>query len=259
MGPRGDADQLPDTHAVAAALGATWSRLARTLRTGWSRERDGVHALVTGAPIAALNGVWVVRDRADAATVTAALDAVARDGVPFCLQARPAWRDGAAAIAVARGMVAEPEIPLMALAGPARAPAAPGLSIRRLETGEARLHCEVAGPAFGAPAELFAQVVTAEVLGLGEVRAYLGEAGGEPVATAISVAIDDAAGIFNVATLDHCRRHGYGAAITARAVDDARRGGASWAWLQSSEAGYGVYQRLGFVTIERWPCWASAG
>jgi hypothetical protein len=35
-------------------------------------------------------------------------------------------------------------------------------------------------------------------------------------------------------------------------------GGVSWAWLQSSEAGYSVYERLGFTTIERWPCWFSS-
>ena len=49
----------------------------------------------------------------------------------------------------------------------------------------------------------------------------------------------------------------YGAAITAHAVRDGLHNGALWAWLQSSEVGYRVYERLGFTTLERWPCWVS--
>jgi hypothetical protein len=38
-------------------------------------------------------------------------------------------------------------------------------------------------------------------------------------------------------------------------VADGPADGASWAWLQSSSAGYRFYEALGFETIERWPCW----
>jgi ribosomal protein S18 acetylase RimI-like enzyme len=56
----------------------------------------------------------------------------------------------------------------------------------------------------------------------------------------------DVAGIYNVATLPHARRRGFGGALTAHAVRDARKRGASVAVLQSSEAGLRVYQALGF-------------
>lgn len=56
--------------------------------------------------------------------------------------------------------------------------------------------------------------------------------------------------------LDH-RRHGYGAAITGRAVHDGLAQGARWAWLQSSADGYGIYQKLGFRTQESWECWVA--
>jgi GNAT superfamily N-acetyltransferase len=85
----------------------------------------------------------------------------------------------------------------------------------------------------------------------------VGEIAAEPVVTGMSVTVDSAVGIFNVATVEHHRRRGYGAALTARAVNDAVRDGAAWAWLQSSDDGYGVYEHLGFSTVERWPCWIS--
>jgi GNAT superfamily N-acetyltransferase len=119
------AGALPDDSRVASALGATWALLAETLQQGWASRDDGIYTLVTGVPIASLNGVWVVGENVDADTP---------------------------------------------------------------------------GP--------------------------------------------------------H-RRRGYGAAITAHAALDARAAGAKWAWLQSTEAGHRVYERLGFTTLERWPVWSS--
>lgn len=248
---------LPDADAVASALGSTWALLASTLRVGWAREADGVHTLVTGVPVPTLNGVWVVRDDSDAGEARSGLTDVARHGVPFCLQTRPGWRETGEVTATAHGMVPDSEIPLMALAGRIGVSPAEGLSLRTLTAGEARLHCEVAGPAFGVPPDLFAQIITEQVLARREVRGYLGHVAGEPVVTAMSVTLGAAVGIFNVATHEAHRQRGYGAAITARAVRDGFRNGASWAWLQSSVEGYGVYERLGFATLERWPCWVS--
>jgi hypothetical protein len=225
---------------------------------GWAREADGVHTLVTGVPVSSLNGVWVVREDCDAAKARAGLIDVARDGVPFCLQTRPGWGEAGEVAAAAHGMVAVSEIPIMALTGRIEASPADGLSLRALAAGEARLHSEVAGPAFGAPSDLFAGI-TEQVLARREFRGYVGEVDGEPVVTAMSVRVGAAVGIFNVATLEAHRRRGHAAAITARATRDGFREGASWAWLQSSRVGYGVYERLGFTTLERRPCWVSRG
>jgi GNAT superfamily N-acetyltransferase len=248
---------LPDADAVAAALGSTWALLASTLEAGWAREANGFHTLVTGMPVPTLNGAWVLGEDASATQVQAELDAVKDEAVPFCLQSRPSWRSAGQIIASARGLTAEPDIPLMAGVGPLEAAPAASLSVRHLEPGEARVHCEVAGPAFGAPPELLAQLVTNEVLGLAEVTGYVGQVHGEEVVTALSVTVADAVGIFNVGTLPTHRGRGYGAAITAAATREGFECGASFAWLQSTEAGYGVYARLGFATLERWPCWVS--
>ena len=105
------------------------------------------------------------------------------------------------------------------------------------------------------PPDLFATIITETTLGLPAVRAYVGEVGGTPVATAIAATIGDAVGVFNVATAAEHRRSGYGAAVTARAISDGRAAGATWSWLQSTEAASRVYERLGFATLEQWSCW----
>lgn len=117
------------------------------------------------------------------------------------------------------------------------------------------MHCELAGPAFGGTPELFAAVMTGDMFALPEVHAYVGEVDRQAAVTAITVTVGNAVGIFNVATAETHRRRGYGAAITALAAQEGFRRGADIAWLQSSAAGYGVYERLGFRTAERWPCW----
>jgi hypothetical protein len=99
-------------------------------------------------------------------------------------------------------MSAQPEIPLMAATNLTPGPPIEQLQIRLLAPDEARRHCEVAGPAFDASADLFAQLITPEVLALDEVRGYVGEVDGEPVVTAMSVTIGTGAGIFDVATLE---------------------------------------------------------
>ena len=133
----------------------------------------------------------------------------------------------------------------------------PNLSFR---TGGRDLLAEhaMAAAGFEAPVDIF--LAMAELLELGPTpNVVLGDVAGNPVTTALSMeAGPGSAGIFNVATPPAHRGHGYGAAATARAVAASSTQGATWSWLQSSSAGHGIYQRLGFRDVELWPCWVSA-
>jgi N-acetylglutamate synthase len=248
---------LPAADTVASALASTWALLAATLRGGWARRVGRATAIVTTVPVPALNGVWATSRDTPPDDIEAGLDAVAALRVPHCLQARPVCRAAVKQIAERRGLVAEPDVPLMAIVGSVEGPRPDGLIVRQLQPAEASLHCEVAGPAFGAPSDMLARLITPAVLELREVRGYVGELDGEAVVTAMSVALAGGVGIFNVATLPAYRRRGYGTAATARALNDSVAAGAAWGWLQSTDAGYRVYEALGFTTVESWPCWVT--
>jgi hypothetical protein len=245
----------PDT--VATALASTWALVAGTLEDGWSRRFGSATALVTRVPVQTLNGAWAMRADTPYEDIDAALAAVVANDVPYCLEARPGCV-AADDVAERFGMLAGEDIPLMTTTARADEPAIDGLSLRVLEPGEARLHCDVAGPGFDAPPDLLAGVITPAVLAQPGVSAYVGEVDGEPVVTAMSIALDGGVGIFNVATPPEHRRRGYGAAATARALNDGLAAGAGYGWLQSTAIGHGIYERLGFATIEQWPCWLSA-
>ena len=227
------------------------------LPEGWSATGEGAAAVVTGLPVPTLNGVWALGAEVTPATLEAALGRVADGGVPFCLQARPAASAAAAEAALTLDLVPAPAaIPLMVLDGPLAAAGAPGLVIRPLALEDSGAHGRLAARAFDAPPEIFDRV-TDPALTLPGTRVYIGEVAGEPVTTALAVTDGESIAVFNVATPPEHRRRGYGAAITGRILNDGLAAGASWAWLQATPEGEGVYERLGFRLVEAWSCWLS--
>jgi GNAT superfamily N-acetyltransferase len=247
--------------SAANALLESWRLLATAMPEGWSRESEGAVGTVTGVRGPAFNGVWVQRIDAEPALIADLLDAVGAAGFGFCLQFRPNADARIAGLAAARGMIADDDVPLMVFEGPSGPdePAVdPGLLIRQLEPEEGHLAARTASEAFEAPIEPFLAMATPRVLRFPGVRCYLGAVDGEPVTTGVGVTFGDSVGVFNVATPPRHRRHGYGAAVTRRAVADGLAAGAKWAWLQSTPDGYPVYERLGFRTVESWHCWVGA-
>ncbi len=244
--------------AASTKLTDTWQTLVATVSGGWSQREAGVIAAVTTVPVPYLNGAFA-EGGADADAVASLLDQIADSGVPHFLQLRPGCTRSLAELAVRRGMTRDEDVPLMALEDPSGLSdgQADGLVIRALSPEDVSRHARLAAAGFEAPEEYFLQLMTPETLNLPGARCYVGEVDGESVTTGYAITLGDAVGIFNIATPPVHRRHGYGASVTAHAVREGLRSGARWAWLQSSPAGYPVYQRLGFRTVESWQCWLS--
>ena len=227
---------------------------------GWTQRVPGAVGGVTRVPVPTLNGVWAYREDAGRDAVFDLLERVAGTGMPHCLQFAPGCTGELGALAEERGMRREADIPLMALTRKAELPRLDqgDLVIEVLEPRQSLVHAELAAAGFNAPVDAFVGLMTPAVMERPGVHAYIGKIDGEAVATGAAVCLENHVGLFNVATLPAHRRRGYGAAITERAVRDGLDRGARWAWLQSSTAGYGVYEKLGFRTQQSWECWISA-
>jgi ribosomal protein S18 acetylase RimI-like enzyme len=78
------------------------------------------------------------------------------------------------------------------------------------------------------------------------IRLYVGRLGDRPVAAAELCLTAGAAGLYSVCTLAAERRRGFGTALTAAPLLDARAEGNPLGVLQASEQGQHVYRRLGF-------------
>lgn len=248
-----------DAAAVGSALADVWEHLLAAVPGGWTERAPGLLGGVTLIDVPTMNGVWAYGRDAEGEPAAELLDRVAAAGLPHCLQLRPGSRAALRDLASSRGMVRDADIPLMVLEneGPLNNAEASGLVITLLPPEQAIVHADLAAAGFEAPVEAFRKLMTPAVMKRPGVSCYLGDLCGTAVATAISVRIDSHVGIFNVATLPTHRRCGYGAAITSRAVRDALHDGADWAWLQSTEAGYRIYERLGFRSLETWECWIA--
>ena len=106
---------------------------------------------------------------------------------------------------------------------------------------------------FGAPpsfGEAFAEM--AEAIGLdgdSPFRHYLARVDEQPIGTCSLFLGAGVAGIYDVSTVPERRRAGVGAAITRRAMGDARADGYRMAILHASQQGLGMYRSLGFEII----------
>jgi N-acetylglutamate synthase len=218
--------------------------------------------MVCGVAIPTLNGVWDERNDADPDAIAKLLEQVAATGLRHCLQLRPGANPVLAQLAAGLSMSPGRAIPLMVMEQPRNlgGPSAGGeLTIRQLSPDGAHLHAEVSAAGFEAPEELFRQLMTSDVLRLPGLRCYVGETDGQAVTTGVGLTLGGSVAVFNIATPPAHRRHGYGTALTQRAIVNGLAAGAEWSWLQSSPAGYASYGRLGFRTVETWPCWVTLG
>jgi ribosomal protein S18 acetylase RimI-like enzyme len=155
------------------------------------------------------------------------------------------------AAARALGLTHEERVPGMVALPEELVEVAVDLDIGPIVEAEIEESAELLSIAFGAPKDLFSRFATA-FLALPEVTWYVGREDGAVASTAVAFAADDAVGIFDVATPPEHRRRGYGAAMTARAARDGFAAGSDFAFLRSSELGYGVYRRLGFRDVEEY-------
>ncbi len=87
---------------------------------------------------------------------------------------------------------------------------------------------------------------------LGDYRGFVALASGKPVAIVAIVTTADALGIYSLSTLPECRRSGYGEALLRAAVAaEQARTGIQRIVLQSTDAGYSLYKRLGFKEVAK--------
>jgi GNAT superfamily N-acetyltransferase len=105
---------------------------------------------------------------------------------------------------------------------------------------------------FDIPAGIARTVYEPERAWCGDYRGFVGMVGGEAVAIVAIVATADALGVYSLSTLPECRRLRYGEALLRAAVAaEQRRTGTLRVVLQSTDAGYSLYRRLGFNEVAK--------
>jgi N-acetylglutamate synthase len=253
-----------DADRAARATIAAFRLLARNL-PGMHEEPagPGVLGLVSGLPIATLNGVFTEAARPDLAEIDKAAEGLAGLGLPWSIQFRGEPGPEAERMAAGYGLTARITLPLM-LYVPAEG--RPGPPAR--ESAAARVRA--AGPrdradyaaalaaGMEAPPEIMTAFGSPEAFALPGGVPYLAREDGQVVSVGFGMFAEGITGIFNIATVPAYRGRGYGRAVTGRIVADGIARGARLAYLQSSPDGYPLYQSMGFRTVETWTYLSSA-
>jgi ribosomal protein S18 acetylase RimI-like enzyme len=245
---------MTDADRLDRALCRAWERLCGVLDGARFERRDGyIWTICPPVRLPQFNSVWPIDDPA-ADQLETALAEMAELGLPYSLLTRRGRSPSFEREAQRLGLIPELDMPGMVAAADELVDVeVAGLKLVRVHTGDGLAQAlAVASAGFGAPPELLAPLYDPALVEIDGFAIYLGRVDGVDVTTGMGFRIDDAVGVFTVATPDEHRGRGYGAAVTAQAVKDGFAAGATFAYLQSSEIGHSVYRRLGFRDVEHY-------
>jgi ribosomal protein S18 acetylase RimI-like enzyme len=115
------------------------------------------------------------------------------------------------------------------------------------DTPMRRAFAEITSLTFDIPYTIAQTVYTREQAWKGDYQGFVGLVQGRPVAIAAIVVAAGVIGVYSLGTLPAFRRQGYGEALLRlAAAETQRRTGLENFVLQSTEAGYSLYRRMGF-------------
>ena len=128
----------------------------------------------------------------------------------------------------------------------------PRLDVRRVADAATRdAFCAIGSVCFHVPLSWFHEVFDNTDV-FRQFTSYVGYVDSEPVCTTALVMGGDAVGVYNVATLPHHQHKGYGEAVMRCGLEDFRsKHGVERTILQSTPAGFRLYERMGFRTVTR--------
>lgn len=129
----------------------------------------------------------------------------------------------------------------------------PRIECRPVRDAAARgVFAEITAIAFDIPYTVAHTVYSREEAWNGDYQGFVGLVDGRAVAIVAIVPTAGALGVYSLATMPSLRRQGYGEALLRAAVTEMQqRSGAMPVVLQSTEAGYAMYRRMGFRDVTK--------
>lgn len=242
-----------------ANLGAFWSCYG--LADGGVLERSpAVTWFYTGLQFSLFNGVPVINT--DEAGVKRAYEGlhkqISKNPAPALWWIGPASRpDNIHALLTGYGLELVGEVPAMAMDLDKLDEALdtiPGFSVEQVDGADMQaLWGRIAATGNGCDDAVIRHMEQIEGSiddpGYREQVRYIGYLDGKPVASTALVLDSGVAGIYAVATVPEARKRGIGNYLTKMPLLEARKRGYRIGILQSSSAGYPIYQRLGFKDV----------
>ncbi|MFF0345201.1 GNAT family N-acetyltransferase [Kribbella sp. NPDC004875] len=251
MRPRHEPQSRPDGPSLALVRAQA---LLASLAPGGGVTpiAHGVDIVDTTVPVPMLNGLVLTAAGHDRAGLDRALAAAAERLPAWSMQVVGHEPTGTERSAAAGHGLRELRFPTM-IRPLADLPDADGImpsaTFRTVRTPEDRAaFVRALGESFGADASLGEPFVTDAVLAHPGITVYIAMVDGQVAGTGITM-LDDKGwlGVYSGGTVPAFRRRGLGRALLLHRLTEGRRAGAHTAYLQSSEMGRPLHEKLGFL------------
>jgi ribosomal protein S18 acetylase RimI-like enzyme len=232
-----------------------WRRLSLSIPGGWVADACGLTCMATGSRSPSFNlaisGANLLDPRA---ALDGALDRYRDAELPWLLKLLPDLDHALVAYAQRRGVAfdEEPVYGISIRPWAVQAPRATA-SLSIVTVGEATIDDAVRcfADAFDADPEDVRRELGPNLLTIPSFTVFIGYVSGEPVATSMLATTRSVrlAGVYSVATRPAHRGRGFGTALTAAALVEARARGYDTAVLEPSPMGAPMYRQMGFEPL----------
>lgn len=235
-----------------------WRDRATGIDGGEVLELDGLVLALTNLGADDQNVTLVEREPADPLAALGQAEAQFRTrgrqfGVKVVVGRTPSVESALRELGLQR-ILSEP-VMAVAVSDVVRAPTPTGVVIERARKAEdlsAAIDLEI--EVFGTKRPIAEALLPPAMADHPKMRAYVARLDGRPAAGAQARRDGRTVGVFGVGTIERARRRGIGAALASFVVMDHGEV-ADVAWLESSDLGLPVYERLGFGAIARSEVW----
>ena len=260
---------MPDFQAMEENLRATLAVFGRAKAAGETREFPGVTVTSSDVAFPMFNSAVLTAPVSTAGE----LDDRIRTAAQFFEQRGLGWsfwvcQDWIAKVALSKveivfgrnGLHLVVELPGMAaeqLAPPLHP--LPALTIHRVSDEETRSHfSHIMSIAFGIPGPIAQAIYNSERTWLSGFKGYVGYVEDLPVSSAAVIVTGPVAGVYAVGTLVAYEHRGFAEAVMRHAIERvAEQEAIDCTVLQSSEAGFSLYKKMGYRAMTRYAVFAT--
>jgi ribosomal protein S18 acetylase RimI-like enzyme len=135
----------------------------------------------------------------------------------------------------------------------------PALTIHRVGDEATRADfSHIMSIAFGIPTPISYAIYGSGCTWADDFKGYVGYAEGLPVSSAATVVTGSVAGVYAVGTLPAYEHRGFAEAVMRHAIEQvAAPASIEYTVLQSSEAGFSLYRKMGYRAVTRYAVFAT--
>ena len=216
------------------------------------------HMMLSGEPYAGFNHISICGGPRPDAQLREFVQIARSRNLPLLALFAEELNEDLASTATELGLQHAGSAPVMTYRPQAGSAASSPFQVTRVESEEDLRHATVLGSkAFGFPLDVAGRVFTPITLDLPGIESFIARRDGVPISTVWTTRGGATVGIWSMATPPEQQRQGAGHALLTQVIANHVKRGATLFYLMATEAGFPLYQRIGFQTVANLAVWVA--